>query len=121
MTSLFRGVDLVVSLAAALIWGLAGAAIGTHFVSHPAAGMLGLAIGFSGVAVVLSGHMRERQLATLLRGMCPRCHEAVRHEHSHRRWDPSTQSWAAPSTAWECDACGFSHGESWDCGECPRP
>jgi hypothetical protein len=119
VTLLGRSLDLLLWFLAAAAWGLATAAITSRFLSDTAGVLLGLAVGMSGLAFVLNNHFRDSRMESLLRGICPRCRAPVPPEHQHRRWDPSTRSWAAPSTTWDCGSCGLTHSESWPCPQCP--
>lgn len=121
MTALTRGLDLLLWGLGALAWGLAVFVITSRFVDPALGGLLGLAVSTSAIAFVLNSHLQDTRMAALTRGACPTCKAPVRLEHRHRRWDPVTRSWAAPSTAWECGQCGYSHGESWPCPQCPAP
>ena len=121
MTLLTRSLDLVLWGLGAAAWGLTVFFLSSRFVSPTLGGLLGLAVAVSGMAFVLSSHLRDTRLESLTRGVCPSCGGPVRMEHRHRAWDPGTRSWAAPSTAWECARCSFSHSEGWACPQGPAP
>ncbi len=105
---------------AAGAWGFAAFVIGSRLLSSEAGGILGLAVAFSGIALVLSSNLQERRLETLLSGECPRCHGPIELEHDHRHWDPTARRWLDPATSWDCRNCEFSHSESWDCPSCTQ-
>ena len=119
MTQLSRGLDLLLWGLGAAAWGLAVFALSSRFISDSAGALLGLAVGVSAMAFVLNSHLRDTRLEALTQGTCPSCRAPIRMEHRHRAWDPSTKSWVAPSTNWECGHCAFSHSESWPCPQCP--
>jgi hypothetical protein len=121
MTLITRSLDLVLWGLGAAAWGLATFALASRFISPTVGGLLGLAVGVSGMAFVINSHLRDARLESLSHGICPKCGTPVRMEHRHRSWDPGTKSWAAPSTGWECAKCGFNHSESWPCPQCPAP
>jgi hypothetical protein len=114
-----RSLDLVLWGLGACAWGLATFALSSRFISPGLGGLLGLAVGVSGMAWVLNSHFRDLRLQSLTAGTCPSCHAPIRMEHRHRAWDPGTKSWASPTTGWDCRHCGFSHAESWACPQCP--
>ncbi len=120
MTDLSRGLDMALSGLAAGAWGLAAFVVGSRLLSPEAGGVLGLAVAFSGLAFVLSSHLKERLLERLLGGTCPSCGRPIELEHQHRHWDPKASRWIDPSTSWDCGDCGFSHGEAWDCPTCTQ-
>ena len=120
MTNLTRGLDIVLSGLATSVCGLAVFVLGSRLVSSEVGGVLGLAVAFSGLAYVLSSHLKERRLEGLLNGSCPRCHQTIELEHVHRHWDPKANRWIDPSTGWDCTRCGYSHGETWDCPNCTQ-
>lgn len=120
MTLITRGLDLLLWTLGAAAWGLAVYVLSARFIDDTAGALLGLAVGVSGMGYVLMSHMRDLRLQTLTRGRCPSCSGRVRFEHRHRAWDPTTVSWAAPSTSWECATCGYNYSESWACPQCPQ-
>lgn len=117
--TLTRGLDLLLWGLGAVAWGLTAFVLTSRFISPTAGGLIGIAVGMSGMAFVLSSHLRDIRMESLGRGVCPRCSTAVKMEHRHRQWDPSTRSWASPSTNWHCGSCGFEFSESWQCPQCP--
>jgi hypothetical protein len=119
VTQLSRSLDLLLWGLGAAAWGLAVFALSSRFISDSVAGLLGLAVGISGMGYVLSTHLRDTRLESLARGTCPSCRAPIKMEHRHRAWDPGTKSWASPSTGWECARCGYNHSESWACPQCP--
>jgi hypothetical protein len=116
-----RSLDLALWALGAVAWGLATYAISSRFISDSVAGLLGVAVGFSGMAWVLTSHLRDMRLSSLTAGSCPSCKSPIRMDHRHRSWDPSMKSWTSPSTSWECAHCGYSYAESWACPQCPAP
>ncbi len=118
MTTLGRSLDLLLWGLGAIAWGLTVFALTSRFIDPTAGGLLGLAVATSGMAFVIGSHIRDNQLDALTGGSCPTCKATVRMEHRHRRWDPATHAWAAPSTTWDCGRCGYSHAETWKCPQC---
>ena len=118
MTQLSRGLDLLLWGLGAAAWGLAVFALTSRFLSDSVGALLGLAVAISGIAYVLSSHLRDTRLESLTGGRCPSCKASIHIEHRHRAWDTGTKSWAAPSTSWECTRCGFNHSENWACPQC---
>lgn len=118
MTAIGRSLDLILWGLGAAAWGMTVFVLTSRFIDNTAGGLLGLAVAVSAMAYVLSSHLRDNRIASLSRGSCPACKGPIHMEHRHRRWDPGTASWAAPSTSWDCAACGYTHAESWHCPEC---
>lgn len=115
-----RTLDLVMSLSGTVAWGFATFVIVTRLLSTTAGVALGVGVAMSGLATVLATHLQETRMQRLLAGSCPRCGSAVHSEHRHRRWDPSVSRWLPPDTTWRCTACGYDHGEPWECAACPE-
>ena len=120
MTTARSAVDSLLALVASLAWAFAVFAFGARWVSPLASGLVALAMLASASVTILTMHLRDRRLLALTKGECPRCHAAVAAEHRHRHWEPERTVWAPPDTAWDCEACGFSHAESWPCPACPQ-
>ena len=120
MTALRGGFDLLLTLVGVVAWGFAAFVIGSRLFSPTAGSLLGVGLFFSALGLAVSMHVQDRRFKRLADGACPRCGRRVESEHRHRRFDASTGAWLAPSTAWECRACGYSHGESWPCPACPE-
>ena len=116
---LTRSLDLLLWSLGAAAGGLATFALSSRFLSDSVAGLLGLAVGVSGMGWVLTSHLRDMRLSSLTAGTCPSCKAPIRMDHRHRAWDPGMRSWTSPSTSWECAHCGFSYAESWACPQCP--
>ena len=119
MTAVWRGLDLALALLGAAAWGLAAFVIGSRLVSPAAGGLLAVGLFLSGLALVLGSHLQDTRLQRLAAGQCPRCRRGIASDHRHRRWDVEHREWLAPSLAWECASCGFSHSETWACPTCP--
>lgn len=114
------GIDLTLALFGALSWSFAAFVFGSRYVSPAAGGLLGIGLLLSSGAMLLGAMLRDRRQRLLNEGTCPRCRSGVTFEHRHRRWEPGRSVWEAPSTAWECRACGFAASEEWACPACPE-
>jgi hypothetical protein len=121
VTGARSAVDSALALIASLAWSFAVFAFGARWLSPIAGGLLGLAVLSSAAVTVLGMHLRDRRLVSLSRGVCPRCGSSVLFEHRHRHWEPAPAAWLPPATNWDCNACGFTHSESWPCPSCPAP
>ena len=120
MTVARSAVDSLLALVASLAWAFAVFAFGARLVSPVASGLLALTVLASACVTILTMHLRDRRLLALSKGECPRCGVAISFDHHHRHWEPGRAMWAAASTNWDCDACGYSHAESWACPACPQ-
>ena len=119
MSVVGRGLDLFLALIGVAAWGLTAFFVGSRLVSPAAGGLLGLGLGLSCLALVVSSYLQDARLQRLSAGLCPRCRQPIASEHRHRRWEQSRAAWLAPTLAWECDACGYRHDETWACPNCP--
>ena len=114
-----RALDLAASLFAALAWGFTSFVLASRLFSTAAGALVAVAVIMSLLAMLLKSHLHDDQLERLLAGVCPRCRRPVAMEHHHRRWDAARATWLVPATNWQCQSCGFDHGEAWSCPACP--
>lgn len=119
MTFVVRGLDFVLALIGAAAWSLAAFFLASRLVSPAAGGLLAIGLFLSGLAYAIGGQLQDERSRSLAAGSCPRCKHNVTSEHRHRYWEPERGAWSAPTLAWECAWCGFSHGETWACASCP--
>ena len=119
MTTVRRGLDLLIDLVGVAAWGFAAYVIGSRVLSPAAGGVLGLALALSALAWALNTHLQDSRMSRLSAGLCPRCSAKVASEHRHRRWEPSQGEWLQPVTSWVCNSCGYGHSEPWACPGCP--
>jgi uncharacterized protein YbaR (Trm112 family) len=119
VTAVRHGFDLAVDLLSSLMWALAAFFISARLLSTTAGSMIALAVFVTALTFVVLSRMQETRARSLALGACPRCREALRVEHQHRRWEASLQQWLPPLTTWDCPACGFEQDESLTCERCP--
>ena len=119
MTSIRRGLDLLIDLVGVVAWGFAAFVLASHFVSRSAGPVFGIALAIAALAWAISTHVQDSRMHSLAAGRCPRCKQVIGSEHRHRRWEPSRSEWLQPVTSWECKQCGYGHSETWVCPGCP--
>jgi hypothetical protein len=120
VTTLRGGFDLAIALFGVAAWSFAAFVFGSRWLSPTAGGLIGVGLFLSSLALVVGTFVQDARYDRLAAGVCPRCRGAIAADHRHRRWEATRQVWLAPATTWECGACGFSHGEAWECPACPE-
>ncbi len=120
MTALRGGFDLLLTALGVVAWGFAAFVIGSRLFSEAFGSVLGVGLFFAALGLAVSMHVQDLRFKRLAAGVCPCCRAPVQTDHRHRRFDAATGDWLAPSTAWDCRACGYTHGESWACPGCAQ-
>jgi hypothetical protein len=119
VTALRTGLDIVVDVLAAAMWSLAAFFIAARVLDSTIGLILAFAVFVTALTFVATSRAQEQRARNLARGACPRCRDALKTEHEHRRWDAANRQWLPPVHAWRCSSCGFQQEEALACELCP--